>query len=309
VSESFLATQVDARTFGAQQSRLLDDLNRPDLQNIVTEYLQDAMRLYQRRAFFFNDIDNTVVPAYANTTIYPQGSMIQMPIAGTQYVIVAMNQGTSASAGTPAFPVTIFTPPSGSGQFPPPPFGTAGTVDDNGGPPTGIRWATVALFQPNSFTQLSTIYSINQYLPPIDYVSPTLIEVTAASLRYALIKRSYEELRGFDVIRPSPVTVYPTDWAYYQQQIYLWPYPNGFYPLTLSYRTGPQIVTDAGASNFWTTTAERLIRAEAQKNICLQVTGDAEMAQMADAVVTKEMAALRSQQIQQQGTSIPPSDW
>jgi hypothetical protein len=62
MAESFLPQQQDTRTFGAQQTRLLDDLNRPDLASEVIDYLQDAMRYFSRTAFFFTEIDNTVVP-------------------------------------------------------------------------------------------------------------------------------------------------------------------------------------------------------------------------------------------------------
>ena len=58
---------VDQRTFAQQQARVTDDLNRPDLIAQAPQYLQDAMRLFQRKAFFFNDTDNTNVPNWARS--------------------------------------------------------------------------------------------------------------------------------------------------------------------------------------------------------------------------------------------------
>lgn len=310
MAESYTAAQQDVRTFGQQIARLLDDLNRPDLQAQATEYLQDAMRFWARKPFFFNETDNTTVPTWAAATNYPQGSTIQFTTGGVSYVIVALNTGLSGAL-IPAFTTTLFTAPGGGTNFPPPTSGTAGTTDDNGGPPAGIRWATVATpFQQNLYTQLSTVYNINQYVPPLDYVAPKLVEVTASNLRYPLTKLSYAELRSYDIIRPAPITVYPTFWAYFQNQIYVWPYPNGFYPLTLSYRSAPPVLTNANDTNFWTTNAERLIRKYAQAALEREVEHDAQAAAESDKQWSQELSQLKIQQIAQHSTGgIPPSSW
>jgi len=312
--ESYTALQLDSRTFGDQQTRLLSDLNRPDLSGVVINYLQDAMRFMQRKPFFFNDLDNTAVGGWAANTIYPQGSTITFTNTGSTYIAVATNTGTSGAL-QPVFPTALFTPPTGSTQFPPPTAGTTGTVDDNGGPPTGIRWATIvnatsAGQTSNYWTQLSTVYSINQYTPPIDYVAPRLVEITAASMRYQLVPLSYPDLRNLDVIRPSPVTSYPTYWAWYQQQLYIWPYANAFYPITLSYRTAPPIARNASDSNMWTTKAEALIRAYAAGLICQKVLLDGEAAQLHFADAQRELTQLVSQGISQNViAAIPPTEW
>jgi hypothetical protein len=308
MAESYLQAQIDSRTFGAQQARLIDDLNRPDLSNIVTEYLQDAMRFYQRKAFFFNEIDNTAIPGWVASTFYPQGSTILVTISSVQYVFVALQTGIGQSDGsTPAFPATIFTIPATTPPSqPPPPPATPGTIADN-----TVIWANIGPFTQGVYTQLSTVYNVNQYVPPIDYVSPILVEITwSSNIRQQLLKVSYEELRSYDVIRPSPSYSYSTMWAWFQSQIYLWPYPSGFFPLTLSYRTAPQIVQLAGDSNFWTTTAERLIRKYAQKIIASEVMSDSAMAELAANAEKEELATLRSQQIEQNvNGGIPPSSW
>ena len=316
-SESFTTAQQDLRTFGTQQSRLLDDLNRPDLQAQVTSYLQDAMRYFQRKAWFFNEIDNSVVPQYANATNYPLGSCVQVNVGGTIYVFCALNTGLSMAVGAPVWtPIPFIVPANNPPVFPPPPSGTAGTVNDNGGPPTGIIWANIGQFQPQAsgiFTQLSTVYNINQYTPPIDYVSPSLVEVVwSGNLRQPMSKISYQELRGYDVIRPSPPYSYPTMWAYFQQQIYLWPYPNSFYAITLSYRTAPLLVSQANDSNFWTTIAERLIRKYAQAAIEREVLKDDAAAGLSMQAVKEELNALRSQGIATNNpvnSGIPAADW
>jgi hypothetical protein len=313
VGEGYLATQVDSRTFGTQIQRLADDLNRPDLINICTQYLQDAMRYFQRRPFFFNETDNSVVPNWAASTITPQGTCVQGGIisSGTIGVFCALNAGITGVV-QPTWPSTVFTVPADTPPvFPPPPSGTAGTVQDN-----TVLWANIGTYQPQGsgiFTALSTVYNVNQYQPPIDYVSPSMVEVVwSGNIRKEMQKISYQELRGYDVIRPSPPYSYPTMWAYFQQQIYLWPYPNAFYAITLSYRAAPTLVQGTNDSNFWTTIAERLIRKYAQASICREVLGDQSAAQIAMSAATEELSALRSQGIMTQNAGsagITASDW
>lgn len=305
MAESYTSLQTDTRNFGAQQARLLDDLNRPDFSAIVTEYLQDAMRIFQRKAFFFNEADNTLVPAYAATTYYPQGACIQQVVSGTNYVFCALQTGVGLSgASPPVWPSTVFTVPSGSGVFPPPTLPYAGAVQDN-----TVVWANIGAYQTGLFTNLSTVYNINQYVPPLDYVAPYQVQITTANLRLILQKISFGELSSYDVIRPAPISAYPRFWAYFQQQIYFWVYPNGFYPITLNYYTAPQIATLPTDVNFWTTTAERLIRKYAQASIQREVLGDVDAAMACTTAVEEELAALKSQAVAQQGYTIPAGDW
>lgn len=315
MAESYTSTQRDTRTFGLQQQRLLDDLNRPDLQSIVVQYLQDAMRYYARKSWFFNEIDNSGVPVWAPDTYQPQGACVLGNSGGTLYVFCALNT-IAVQTGTvePAWPSTVFTVPTANGGsqgavFPPPPppyTPDLGLVQDN-----LVIWANIGPFQNGIFTQLSTVYNINQYQPPIDYVMPRLVEVTwSQNLREGMRNISYEDLRAYDVIRPSPPYSYPYFWAWFQQQIYFWPYPNGFYPITLSYRTAPPLVVAASDSNFWTTKAERLVRKYAQGSIEREVLHDEEAAVVSFQSATEEQSSLRSQNIGQTAVGgIPSSGW
>lgn len=305
MAESYTTLQTDTRNLGMLVARLLDDLNRPDLSAQALEYVQDAIRLYQRRPWLFNETDNSATSFYANSTNYPQGSVIQATIGGTAYAICALTAGQSAASSTPAFPSTVFTTPS-SGP-PPPAVGTPGTVIDG-----AIVWANVGLWSSSLFTQLCTVYNVNQVVPPLDYISPERIEVTAANLRFQLAKIPYGTLRDYDVIRPAPITVYPTFWAWFQQQIYLWPYPNGQYPLTISYRTAPPMISAPNQSNFWTQIGERMIRKQAQYMMELEIIHDPDAAATSLRSAKDEESSLRSMQIMQNNptdSGIPASDW
>ena len=309
-------TQADQRTFGAQQQRTLDDLNRPNLQGVVTSYLQDSMRFWQRKPFFFTSADNTDPLAWQANVYATQGCTIQyLSSNGTTYAFVAANAGMTDPATQPNFEAivnqTFAVPPQSAippRTLPPPPPGTPGTLQDN-----QITWLNngpiLGGFRRN--TQLSTVYAINQYVVPIDLVAFTRIEVTWANTnRNELAPLSYGELRNLDVVGPSPPTTYPTAYAYYHGQVYLWPYPIGQYPLTLSYRSAPVLATQATDVNIWTTTAEAMVRHYAEGRINEVVVGDQAMAQMCYDLANQEFLDLQQQTSQRDvRAGIPPSDW
>lgn len=309
MAQEWTPIQVDQRNFGTQQQRLLDDLNRPDFSQFAPTYLQDSIRFYQRKPFFFSEMDNSGVPFWGNAPasgtptpnlIYPQGATItDIASDSNQYVFVNLISGT-AGATRPVFTPTLYVPVSPS--TPP----TSGTTVDG-----GCLWATAAPWRPGIWTQLSTIPFQNQYVPPIDYIAPKLVEVTwSGNMRIAMTKITYTLLREYDVIRYSPPTTYPTWWAWFQQQIYFWPYPVGFYPITLSYTTAPSLPRSATDVSFWTTQAEALIRYDAEARICAAVLGDMESAQRYQVLAARELSILMSQQTQQHETQgIPPDVW
>jgi len=306
MAESFLPQQQDTRTFGAMQTRLLDDLNRPDLSSEVIDYLQDAMRFFARKAFFFTEIDNRTVPVWAASTMYPLGSCVQaIPAGGSLTTFVALSVGTQQSAATaPTWPAALYVPPPGSRYYAPPPPGTPGTVVDG-----GVTWGNIGPYQPGYHTQLSTVPMINQYTPPIDYTSPYMVQMTTANLRLILIEIPFWQLSEWDVVRPPPIAAYPRFWSWWQQTIYCWVYPSGFFPITLNYNCGPtlaQLTTDV---NFWTTTAERLIRKAAQAAISRELLYDQAAAQLAGAAAAEELSQLKSQAVAQIGYRIPSWDW
>lgn len=319
MAQQWPQSQVDNRTFGQLISRTLDDLNRPQLQGIVTSYLQDSMRFWQRKPFFFTDSDNGAPLTWQPGQIATRGTTIQFTAAtGLVYNFVAANHGTTG-ATAPNFASIInlpFTPPVSLGHpppLPPPPLGTAGTIDDNGGPPTGIRWLNNGLiiggFRANP--QLSTLYHVNEYELPIDLVAFTRVECTwARTIRIELAPYSYAELRGLDMIRPTPPTTYPTLYAYYMSKLYVWPYPVGLYPITLSYRSAPPIAQLSDDVNIWTTQGEAMVRHYAEARINEAVTGDQQMAQLCFDLANQEFLDLQQQTSQRDvRAGIPPSIW
>ena len=284
--------------------RIVDDLNRPDLISQAQDYAKDAIRYFQRKPFFFNDTDNTLVPPWIADLYYTQGATIQVNVGGTQTAFVALNAGL-AGAVQPTWPATQFsnpTPPA----FPPPAIGTPGTVQDN-----QILWANNGPYQQGATTSFSTVYQINQYVMPLDLIALNLVEVNwQGNIRIKLIEITYEQLRSYDVIRPFAPASYPSWFAWYQQQVYLWPYPAGLYPITLSYRSAPPIPVLPITSNIWTTQAEACVRYYAEGLMNLNLMHDQSAAKDCfelSVVEYNQLVTQAAQQQQQQGVSA--SDW
>ena len=307
MSEAYSPSDADTRTFGDQITRLLKDLKRPDLQDIVPDYIRDAIRYYSRMPFFFNQLDNTGITTWTASQQVPAGYTIRDTASdGNYYIFVNLVEGRNGSS-KPSFTPTLFVPSGTAGIV----FtaGQAGTTVDN-----QITWATVKAWPATNapanteWTQLSTIPATNQYTPPIDYVAPYLVELTATGLRYPLNKEAYKHLRAKDVIRPPSAMIYPVDWAWFQKLIYVWPYANGFYPITLSYYTAPFPPKQTQTSNFWTTTAELMVRSYAAGLIHQKVTRNQEAMNMEFAVAKAEFNSLRSQESEQQATGGAPSE-
>ena len=307
MAQSYLPQQRDARTYGAMQARLLDDLNRHDLVTITDEYLQDAIRYFGRMTFFFSDIDNRTVPTWQAGHLYPQGSTVKgVADDGLTYAFVALQSDTASSGSSePAWPNVQY--------FPLPGFQNDEEDDWSGlGPEWGVitdgdvTWGNTGRYRRRYHTQLSTVPGINQYTPPIDYVSPYMLQMTTANARLVLDQVPFERLSRYDVIQPAPIAAYPTWWAFFQQQIYCWVYPAGFYPITPSYIAGPLPPITATDSNYWTTIAERLIRKYAQCTISREVLYDQAAAQLCLAAWSEELSRLKAVAAAQQGYRIPP---
>lgn len=119
------------------------------------------------------------------------------------------------------------------------------------------------------------------------------IVVTANNRTYQLELISYDDLEKIDA-GVTPLTGYPRLWAWYANQIRLYPTPNAAYVLTLSYQYTLTALSADSTSNFWTNEAEQLIRARAKKTLALDVTYDASVATTQAALEKDALASLKS---------------
>lgn len=314
--QGWSSTSVDARTWAQLQLELLDDLNRPDLTAVVTRYLRDAVLHWRRKPFFFSTRDNTVSTglSWQAAWTWTIGATIRVTIAAVDYAFVACTEGVSGNS-QPSWPTTILTPPAIGvlidSTFP-------GSIQDG-----GVVWANAGLWvgsgqtgagfdqagESNWWTQLSTVPNLNHYRPPLDYVAPISAGVLVSGIRQPLNgPHSIEYIEAQDMIRPALATNYPIDWAYYKQQIYLWPYPNGFFPIYLSYRGAPPVPVNGTDVSYWTTEAADLIKSWASGMINKRVIRDEQAAREDFDAAKEALLALRSQGIAQQFSSGVPAD-
>jgi hypothetical protein len=102
------------------------------------------------------------------------------------------------------------------------------------------------------------------------------LHILISSNRYTLTKRSWQYMEDMSV---SPTnTGQPQDWAYFAEEIRLYPIPDGAYPVRASRTTKADALSADSDSNVWTTDAFDLIRSEAKLILAQEVIHDVDLA-------------------------------
>lgn len=125
---------------------------------------------------------------------------------------------------------------------------------------------------------------------PTDMAQIDYVEVTASGKEYELTPRTYDyikELIGFDM------TGQPTDYAYYQENFYLYPVPNAVYTITVSYQQKYTALSADTDENDFTTDAEDLIEARSLWWLYKNIIHDNEQADSAKIAELDALASLR----------------
>lgn len=129
------------------------------------------------------------------------------------------------------------------------------------------------------------------YAVPGDFLEPDALTLSVSGNRYPLSPRSYGWLRGAAINEAARGR--PTDWAYYADQLWLYPAPDAAYTLTLSYLKRLPVLAASGDANAWMTHGEELIRARAKADLYANVIRDFDEAIAMKAVETEALANLR----------------
>lgn len=87
----------------------------------------------------------------------------------------------------------------------------------------------------------------------------------------------------------------PLNWAYYAQQLRLYPVPDQVYSLRFHGVMRLAALSADGDTNAWTTDAEDLITAGAKRWICQQVTKDFQLAEVMKMAEDEALQRLRSE--------------
>lgn len=110
---------------------------------------------------------------------------------------------------------------------------------------------------------------------PADFVDLDSLVILINNYSYPLVQRDFQLTDDWNVTA-SNYLGYPSDFALYEEQIRLFPIPNGTYTLTLAYQ---KRLTDLSAStdtNAWTNQARNLIRFHACADVSINTLQDTE---------------------------------
>lgn len=123
---------------------------------------------------------------------------------------------------------------------------------------------------------------------PSDMQSLDSLLITISGSKSPIERVNYIEIDEMD---SGSYTGSPSMWAYYADQIRLYPVPNAVYTITLSYHKKLSALSDNG-SNAWTTDARNLIRHRAVWDIYLNYLKAEDMARFAKASELDEYGSL-----------------
>lgn len=129
------------------------------------------------------------------------------------------------------------------------------------------------------------------YSTPTDLRLIDVLKVTVNGYDYPLLERNWRWMEEVDV-SPTVYTGAPTDWAYFDEQLRLYPVPDNAYTLTMSYIQKLDDVSADSDTNTFFTTGEQLIRCRAKWDMLTHVIrGEAQRAEAA-MMKSAEMEAL-----------------
>lgn len=111
----------------------------------------------------------------------------------------------------------------------------------------------------------STINAQQNYALPDDFVEPDSLTITYSDgVRRLLTRRPWPWMRQNSLYTTTSL---PSDWAYYADQIWLWPIPDGIYTLTMSFLKRLDALDAYSDTNDWMVHGERLIRAQVKQDL------------------------------------------
>ena len=145
---------------------------------------------------------------------------------------------------------------------------------------------------------INTVDGTEYYDLPSDFgATEVSLVINISNNTYPLIKRTYQYLENV-FTKGAIFSGYPTEYAVYQQQLRLYPIPNGEYTATISYVAQLGVPASDAASNAWTTDCELLIRSRAEWQLHALRFHDAEAASIAKSVEQTAFGELNKKNMQ-----------
>jgi hypothetical protein len=135
-----------------------------------------------------------------------------------------------------------------------------------------------------------------EYYGAADFADiPRLIEIISmmATINAVDFPLQAEDYRQMDRAQNSYYKGPPRTYAYYGEQIRLYPIPDQAYPLRMSYHYRLTPLVNAGDTNAWMTDAEMLIRQTAKGLLAIDVLQEPNIAAGAQILADKALAGLQ----------------
>lgn len=140
---------------------------------------------------------------------------------------------------------------------------------------------------------LTSIDGQEFYRLPSDYVSYDSLKIRSGTSEYKIERVDHDTIVGW-VSENPPRESRPTHFSVYADQIRCYPTPDvSTYVFVLSYVRKLPALTGDTSSNEWTSTAESLIRAHAERDIAGNVLHDPQLASMYETYMIGEERSLR----------------
>lgn len=165
---------------------------------------------------------------------------------------------------------------------------------------TSSTCATVANQQTLSTSDVSPLPST---IKEIDYV-----EITSGSNVYKLDRKSIQEI--LDLTFSSTDKGEPTSYSLYQNKFYFHPIPDAIYTITIYFTKSYTALSADSDENDWTTEAEDLIEARAEKVIYRKILKDKIAADDMEILESQALENLRAKSSSLQSTgSLQPTQF
>ena len=136
-------------------------------------------------------------------------------------------------------------------------------------------------------TQSTLTTSIDQeYYAESDFATaPAIVEIDSARItvngsNYTLIRRDFDYID--QIATNADLTGDPTDYAYYNKKIRLYPIPDAARVIVVSHVTKPATLSATTDTNAWMTDAEEMIRMKAKADLFYNVIRNPEEAQVCE---------------------------
>lgn len=118
-----------------------------------------------------------------------------------------------------------------------------------------------------------TVADQEYYSLPSDYIDTDILSITVNNYSYVLPLRPNSYIEE-TYVNNSSYSGYPKDHSIHEEQLRLYPIPNGAYEMKLTYIRKLNALSNATDTNAWMTDAEELIRSRAEADMYRRLLKD-----------------------------------